>query len=1216
MPADNLSATINQEEQLDISIERVKKINSPLLVLGLGGTGTDILRTIKRTFAERYVLPQDQNGNFIPVPEKTAYLSIDTDLKSQKGLDANEFINISLPGLKAILDPVQRDFNLTPFERKWVNRNLDSAAQGIGAGTYRQAARFMLFRNYTMVLTAITGMLQKIASVNAGTTELNGRTEIVIATGVCGGTGSGTFLDIAQMVRHIIQSDSKLRNIQYHITGYVIMPDVSIANVQGKQALIGILERNGFAALKELDFWMRVGEHKTPYVAQFDNGVQMQWVLPPFDSCVLMSGTTVDGTVYNDAYEVVQKTIAENLLHYLADEVPSQNAKGQMEYTYIQYEDNLTATVNGMSKKLPVHYGYRAIGAYTKRIPKKKLLFYEGERLFSQFIPMRDENRRLVPGDSLFKDGKTGSRATDITGNIRTLYTNFSQRLLLPEYCRTAADDRNKLDAMRSMRPLPHERADADPQPWRVTVVRPTAVTSAGDYLKGAWIRFVDFATDVITDPRLGPFSLQKYLEDGQGLMQALETEKTEWSSLVSGFAKSELNMYQDCRGPKWQAFLRPPLLGAKRVNNAYLKALNEYYNAVRRSTFMVEYAAAMDKLVLRVREFASDSLAPLCQDILTLEQTFTRQDESSNRLESDLLDLKTLKGRIDEEMEQNNENGKIVRGFLGELCEAAFTVQPNADQHGSGVTFIYRQKGMAKLLSTIRESLNKCFSAVNGQSLDSIMLQVAGRDPVEQQRYMDDLAQAVLNSAKPMFTQDPAFTAEEKAAYSYLSVPDDSPEHINRYRETLVTRNVEPKRSSIHDHIYCVASWDGLPLYRYSQIAALEAAYDAELTNSKASMGLHLVWDGEMNSDYTSNWTKLPSPRPYYFFSARGPAHASAAYVDVHQKVERAVACGLVDVDTTGSRPAINLHFYYANPQHSVIKSSAMIREEVDALVAAKDPASGNRIQPAQARDEILRYLHDAGVETIRGDRSPECLAPSMGLEDQPCNPWDATIAGNPTLLATARRNHEALSREMTVAIISIQPKLVSQLEQQLEGFEYARGLIKSIDTSADVWGPRVNYAGKVALLIIHRVIRPSLNGFEYTDAAGEPVAVVQPQLLAADIQSETLLTQCAAHLGDLLAENQIRFELEQLLTEREANLTERERSGSLKREDVEELTKNIESLKTLCREEHSQHKALLRSRSTDVQRIQNILRMLDAIVARAELEEGKLKNLLRFSP
>ena len=151
----NLQKNIQQDELLDISVERVAKLPVPLLVIGLGGTGAGIVNTIKTTFAQRYELPVDKNGQNIPIPAHTAYLVVDTDASAKGSLDSSEFVNISVPGLQDILSPSKRDFNLTRAENEWVNQKLNAASSGMGAGTYRQAARFMLNRKYNDVSTFI-----------------------------------------------------------------------------------------------------------------------------------------------------------------------------------------------------------------------------------------------------------------------------------------------------------------------------------------------------------------------------------------------------------------------------------------------------------------------------------------------------------------------------------------------------------------------------------------------------------------------------------------------------------------------------------------------------------------------------------------------------------------------------------------------------------------------------------------------------------------------------------------------------------------------------------------------------------------------------------------------------------------------------------------------------------------------------------------------------
>ena len=381
MSETTVQGNIVMNEQLNIAIDRVEKLDDPLLVIGLGGTGADILLTIKRMFAERFTLPRDENGNPIPIPRRTDYLAIDSSKATFMSFEQSESLDISVNGLDNILAPDKRDVLLNPCERAWLDPKLNAASNGIGAGTYRQAARLMLSRNYSRVYNALKTKLTRLASVKVGM-----RMNVVIVAGICGGTGSGTFLDVAQIVRKVLADDAALANMNKRITGYIVMPDISCAHVtSGGEPMQASLKANGYAALKELDFWMNVGTHKTPYTIRYSDapGDACTWNMPPFDACILMSGTTVKGDLYQNSYDVMRTTIAENLLHYLAYEQKKTEGDKDVEYSYISYEDNLARMVIMTPKKMPLYYGYRAVGAYTKRIPKTEIMYYEGCLLYT-----------------------------------------------------------------------------------------------------------------------------------------------------------------------------------------------------------------------------------------------------------------------------------------------------------------------------------------------------------------------------------------------------------------------------------------------------------------------------------------------------------------------------------------------------------------------------------------------------------------------------------------------------------------------------------------------------------------------------------------------------------------------------------------------------------------------------------------------------------------
>ncbi len=1200
----NLAAAVRQEELLDISIERVEKLNSPLLVIGLGGTGADVVRTVKRCFADRYVLPRDGHGNAIPVPPRTAYLAIDTDKKSHDGFGDSEFADISLEGIAQILDPKNRNFNLNDFERKWVNKGLNSASHGLGAGTYRQAARFMLSRNFGLVYNAIRGALQNIVTVSAGDGAGSGRTEIVVATGICGGTGSGTFLDIAQIVRHCMAREANLAGKTYKITGYIVMPDVSLQPVQGNPALESVLKQNGFAALKELDFWMRVGEHKTPYAMQYAGSSPIAWQMPPFDSCILMSAIGVNGEAYADGYKVIQRTIAENLLHYLAHEQTEKKADGTVEYTYISYEDNLKATVTAMEKRLPVFYGYRAVGAYTKRIPKKKLLYYEGSLLFDTFVPPRDPQGRLVANPSLLRDGKSATRARDIAGGIATLYTNFCADVKLPTLCNVQPNEKDKMERLRALQPLPHDRADSKPNPWLTSVIQPAALAAAGACLDAAWKRFADFAAQVIGDPALGPFSLMDYLLDKEkGLLPALNEELRGWEANSGNFRNNVGRRYEDCRNT-WKSFLKPPMLGGKKAEEGYLKALVDYYDSVRKNAFMEEHAEALRKLVRRIGDYLDHALKPLCGDLEALQREFGQAEAAGEaKIESDIFTLDAVKGRIDADFRDGNTDGKVTVDFLSKLC-------------GTGLSFIYRVDGKNNTLEKMRQSLDSCFGAINGQSLDSIMEQTVGNDPLRQQEFIDSLGKSVIESAQPLFAQNKAYAAEPQAEFNYLSVPDNAQAHIARYKETLKGKNTTPKGSSLRDHMYCTAAWDGLPLYRYNLMNDLESVYAANLHTPSVSMGLHLVWDGDLDSEYTTNWTRLPSPCPHYFFESKGRAYAEKAYAEVRELAERARRCGMLDVDASMPVPVFRLHFFYTDAKRQTVTAAETIIREVDAISVQIDPRTGERIAPEALKAKLEKYLSGAVAEALPCDKQPAVMAPALGLQSEACDPWDETVAANPKDLAAARRNHVTLSNEMASAVVAAHPRILLALKHQVEGFEHAKQILADIEKKTQAWDPRIAYADKVAQMLIHAVLVPSIDGWRYTSETGEKHPVIQASLLSADIQKEPGLVQTAAYLGDLAADNLVRRELENQVDNRKAELRERGNDGRLTKEEVQSLLQNIERVGGILTKEINAHKDSQKKVGADKQKEEKALAMLGGMKAVAETEANNLKNMLTFMP
>ncbi len=1146
------------EQKFDISIDRVEKIPVPLLVVGLGGTGCDALKAVKRTFAERYVLPVNADGQNQAAPPKTAYLGFDSLNERPDGLEINEYVDISIAGMDKIL--ANQDTLLQPYERSWVNRELRHVASGLGMGTVRQAARLALCRNYDKVTNALRGALNNIVSVTAGApgSPVN-RIEIVVLTGIGGGTGSGTFLDMAQIIRHI---GTQVSMLPVYITGYIVMPDVSLSRVQGASGMENPIKHNAYAALKELDFWMNVKSHEVPYTMQYNATTSITWSQRPFDSCLLMCSTNTAGIPYKDGYEAVMNTIAENLMHYMAHEdgVTTQ-------YSYRQYEDNLGAIE--ISKRYPAFYGYRAIGAFTKRIPKKSLLYYEGKCLLTTFMPLRDNKGLLQPDRRMFTDGQGKERVKEIVGRGGQMMQDFRTRICrLPPCCFIDLSDTAKVSEAQDQNPPYHNLWHR----WRDTVCAPAALEASEKYLTEAWNRFAQFANDVITDPEQGPFALRLYLDDVSGLLSEMNNVLATWKNQRNS-RRIEIGQWEESCKSSFGNFCHPPLFGRKNALETYDHALRSLYTAVSDSEFLEQYVSALEKLILRVKEYLADGLKPMCATIEKLEEEFNTTESTDKALVQDIYQLSEVQDKIDEVFADVNANNRLAVSFLQDVTTISMMSTPNVDSKSSGVTFLCRSAGVEKLCAMMQQKLTEAYGDVNNQSLDSIMINNVGDDIMEQQQWMNRLATEVLNSAVPMFMQSEIFQNEDKAPYSYMSIPYNAKKHMEYISEAFKTHDpaVEPKESSLTDHIYCLNTWDKLPLYRYGKMEELRTTYDADLNKEGASKGMHLVCNGDPNASFQSDWSKLPSPKPYFLFPGDGTLSERAQYDHVKELVKRGMDCGMVEVTTEEPTVLVKVHLQYA-PGTSAFKTSDTMRQDRAAIAAEKNPATGAPYTKAEIGAKLAAYLNSG--KTVRleeKDVRPSQLSNVLGLANEPCDPFDVAVQADVTALTKAKENHAKLCVAMAEAIIYRRPDIVYALELQIPAAEEIHQETQETAKSADAWKKRKNFAPEAAELFIflNDVISLGGSGYRYK-YKGEKYDVVNDDLLADDVKDASSdYVKSIAFLAEVPENNSIKATLMRMLKEAKAEFDQAVDAETVTAEELQDLIDAANDLKTEADEE-----------------------------------------------
>ena len=1134
-----------EESKFDLSIDRVKKEAVPLLVVGLGGTGIDTLLTIKKTFAERFVLQRDEKGQEQSAPPKTSYLGFDVISSRPVGLDDSEYVNVAFSGLYKILQ--DQENMQTPYEQTWVKRE-SSLRRDPDWWPGRQGMRLSMSRSYKKVYQAIYDKLLKVLPEDEeGKKDYANQLEIVVVTGIGGSTGSGIFLDVCQILRHVAKEASP---IPPRLTGYVVMPDVSLGNVSTASGMNGPIKHNAYAALKELDFWMRVREHKIPYSMRYgdkDAETEIQWTEPPFDYCTLVSSSNIAGIPYKDPYLAVRQTIAENLLLSMAE-----------EYGYVGYErtyrhcEDVYAAIQ-IPREYPLFYGYRTIGAFTKRIPKKAILNHEGTLLLKTFVPMRDDSGKLQPDRRMFTDGQGKARAESITGKGPQLMQDFRTNVCrLPRFCNIDLSDKMKVASVQAMDPAPHERWKA----WRNQVSSPAALTAAEKYLEQAWNRFEQFATDIIMDPEQGPFALEAYLDAWDGLINFLEETLENWTNQYHKIRNTSIAQGEEMCNNSWVAFCHPPILGRRSTLEQYDHAIKTLYSYVCNCEFLEKHTEALRKLVLRVREYLRDGLKPLCASLEFLEKEFNTPEQDDQVLVQDIYNLGTVQQSIDDAFKDANVEGKLSSDFLRKMAEISLITQPNVDAKTSGVEFVCRSIGLTEICKFIQNKMSEVYGDVNNQSLDDIMVANVGSDVNAQHRWMDQLANSVLDGALPMFMQDAVFKSHTNVAYSYMSIPRNAIEHLHYIRQAFRTHDptVVPIVSRQEGQLHALMVWDQLPLFRYGLFEELRKAYDYDL-GKEGSEGIHLVNNGDPNADYRNDWSQLPSPKPYFLFQKNSVYSEEKQYNKVHQMVERGIRCGMIQVDEEDPHVRATIRVLYTADGTEPMTSKTIL-EEADRIKNEINPATGDQFTESETNGNLKRFL-ESGKEFVLEERNirPASVAAVLGLQNEPCDPFDPKTKEDEMILAKARENHRLLCVRMTEAMIYSRPDLVRALELQLDAVEKIRNKMPD----GNQWEKRKEYAGKAAdiFLFLRRSIFMGGNGFKYKSERGS-FDIVIPDQMAEDLKEvQSHLLKAVCFLADAAPDQAVKEDLTEMLEAEERKYNAAIDNGTMTKEKMETYLK-----------------------------------------------------------
>ena len=184
--------------------------NTVSILIGLGGTGIDCIREIKTQVYSRIEPDDGENATvaryrhirFLGVDADDANVSQDDNPEDKKtaetlSLSEDEAFTLARSGVKLKAVKKARDVYT---QYAWISDEIEQTKmEGSGAGGVRQVGRFLLMSKAADFMTKLQNLISD-AKIGLESPKV----VVHIFSGMGGGTGSGTFLDVCYMVREII----------------------------------------------------------------------------------------------------------------------------------------------------------------------------------------------------------------------------------------------------------------------------------------------------------------------------------------------------------------------------------------------------------------------------------------------------------------------------------------------------------------------------------------------------------------------------------------------------------------------------------------------------------------------------------------------------------------------------------------------------------------------------------------------------------------------------------------------------------------------------------------------------------------------------------------------------------------------------------------------------------------------------------------------------
>ncbi|WP_315120223.1 tubulin-like doman-containing protein [uncultured Clostridium sp.] len=859
---------------------RIETISNPMLIIGLGGTGIDAMLRLKYQINKRFVLEEDKLSNTRKdKPKKVEFLGFETNQKEKNkkypanfgmGLDPqSELVMLSNAEVRSILN--DREI-LDDSIKEWLAPEL-SAESGIdGAGGIRQLGRLLLFTKINEIVDCLEKKIRLLLEDSEDVLH------VFVLSGLAGGTGSGTFIDIPYIVRGIMNNiyGSKGED-KVNIMGYLFTPDVNLSRAADNQTSQSYIIKNGFAALKELDYLMGIGDRHERFKQKYRSRLTVDSPMPPFNLCHLISATNTLGRPMSNAYDYCMNVTAENIVNFMSNEVRESGG----EFAIQDYISNLKQNTDNMVKPYMANYKYVMIGASSAVLPIEEITTYIAFKIFQKMQYMFEKMPEEKDIDQFIRQIRL-----DEDSVIERFELHLQDREPISGYedrDRYSYDNVIKKQAINIDDEMKEFLRDCTNEYNKVKTQYPgEVVKNVRTMLDG-----------IFRDPSKGPFYASRMLfSKGFCVIKTLEAEIVSLEERLSNVSR-EIKMSREDAEDRLVEAKKAILFTKDRKKNDYIEAKSDEY-----------ILRAEEERIFRVMEFYRNVISDLSDLNNNIYRVYTEILNELNKIfkeDGEILakgeEIEGVLGRsyswtvvnvpdltdYIEKIVNKDTADEIVRRFSKKLLEESqkWIDDVHMDVVGSISNFVSEEYG-----DVITQSMEDFLALEYGEDKSIISL------------IKDEIAPRLDKDAVPIFHLN-NMEALNFPSWSMVSVPRNAKkilEGIKEYKKNANTgTSLNIKESMVTNRIFWLNTRNGVPLYSYSAIKHYEQIYESSLFEYDG-IGRHLYQSRE------KNWNYLPSPIPEQSWGSTYTNERVKKYNDeVRNLFERALKLGCI-VDVEGS--------------------------------------------------------------------------------------------------------------------------------------------------------------------------------------------------------------------------------------------------------------------------------------------------------------------------